>query len=299
MNEGAGTKTVAAAADIVIRSVSTAIEMDIVESGTGRGSIGRGSGTRCEGMIGTETMVAPVAVVVGRCVWRGNSTRNIGGMMIGAVSSGAMMSVVTIEGVKRARLLVGEGAEAEAVEHRKTLAVAVRQRGGRRLLKGVFPCHSADARPLDGTSMCQGMSSILPCKQNKLVGERRHVPDSSDHNLQSTGLFNLPGANHTQVPLILGIPGLPPPIPIQTFGMGIGSNPNLSRQSWRLYISSITSDINEQNLADFFNSKMIEMSIGTGGPGKPVLTVQCNYEKNYAFVEVGDTVIWLNPVTLT
>jgi len=69
--------------------------------------------------------------------------------------------------------------------------------------------------------------------------------------------------------------------------MGIGSNPNLSRQSRRLYIGSITSDVNEQNLADFFNSKMIEMSIGTGGPGKPVLAVQCNYEKNYAFVEVG------------
>ncbi|KIK12549.1 hypothetical protein PISMIDRAFT_434333 [Pisolithus microcarpus 441] len=67
--------------------------------------------------------------------------------------------------------------------------------------------------------------------------------------------------------------------------MGIGSNPNLSRQSRRLYIGSITPEVNEQNLAEFFNSKMIEMSIGTGGPGKPVLAVQCNYEKNYAFVE--------------
>jgi len=100
------------------------------------------------------------------------------------------------------------------------------------------------------------------------------------------GLFNLPGANRTQIPPILGIAGLPPPMPVQTFGMGIGANPNLSRQSRRLYIGSITPDVNEQNLADFFNSKMIEMSIGTGGPGNPVLAVQCNYEKNYAFVEV-------------
>ena len=115
------------------------------------------------------------------------------------------------------------------------------------------------------------------------------MPDSSDHNLQSTGLFNLPGANRTQVLLILSIPGLLPPIPIQTFGMGIGSNPNLSRQSRCLYIGSITSDVNKQNLADFFNSKMIEMSIGTGGPGKPVLTVQCNYEKNYAFIVTHQT----------
>ncbi|KDQ26791.1 hypothetical protein PLEOSDRAFT_1066084 [Pleurotus ostreatus PC15] len=102
---------------------------------------------------------------------------------------------------------------------------------------------------------------------------------------KQTGMFNLPGANRTQIPPILGIPGLPPPMPVQTFGMGIGVNPNLSRQSRRLYIGSITPDITEQNLADFFNSKMIEMSIGTGGPGNPVLAVQCNYEKNYAFVE--------------
>ncbi|KAG6332520.1 hypothetical protein ID866_6570 [Astraeus odoratus] len=115
-----------------------------------------------------------------------------------------------------------------------------------------------------------------------------HAPGYEQYSAmqaKQTGLFNLPGANRTQVPPILGIPGLPPPIPVQTFGMGIGSNPNLSRQSRRLYIGSITSDVNEQNLAEFFNSKMIEMSIGTGGPGKPVLAVQCNYEKNYAFVE--------------
>ena len=75
-------------------------------------------------------------------------------------------------------------------------------------------------------------------------------------------------------------------MPVSTFGMGTGVNPNLSRQSRRLYIGSITPDINEQNLTDFFNSKMKEMDIGTGAPGNPVLAVQCNYEKNYAFVEV-------------
>jgi len=200
----------AAAADIVIGNVSTAIEMDIVESGTGRGSIGRGSsgsrmgigigsgsamvrergsGTRREGTIGAETMVAPVAVVVvGRRAWRGSSTRNIGGTTIGAASSGAMMNVVTVEGVKRARLLVGEGVEAEAVGHGKTLGAALRQRGGRRLPKGVFPCHSADARPLDGTSMHQGMSNILPCKRSKLVGECLHVWNSSDFNRQVSSI---------------------------------------------------------------------------------------------------------------
>ncbi|KAG6909037.1 hypothetical protein DXG01_002311 [Tephrocybe rancida] len=129
-------------------------------------------------------------------------------------------------------------------------------------LNGVRPppkvqclCRNAEGRRPGGMSMPRDTSSTLLFKQNKLV------------------------------PPILGIAGLPPPMPVQSFGMGIGGNPNLSRQSRRLYIGSITPDVNEQNLADFFNSKMIEMSIGTGGPGNPVLAVQCNYEKNYAFVE--------------
>ncbi len=75
-------------------------------------------------------------------------------------------------------------------------------------------------------------------------------------------------------------------MPVKSFGMGIGGNPNLSRQSRRLYIGSITTEVTETNLADFFNAKMKEMDIGTGAPGNPVLAVQCNYEKNYAFVEV-------------
>lgn len=83
-------------------------------------------------------------------------------------------------------------------------------------------------------------------------------------------------------------------MPVPTFGMGIGANPNLSRQSRRLYIGSITPDVNENNLADFFNAKMIEMNIGTGGPGNPVLAVQCNYEKNYAFIEVCALFSFLN-----
>lgn len=76
-------------------------------------------------------------------------------------------------------------------------------------------------------------------------------------------------------------------MPVNTFGMGMGTgiNPNLSRQSRRLYIGSITPEINETNLADFFNSKMKEMNIGTSSAGDPVLAVQCNYEKSYAFIE--------------
>ena len=76
-------------------------------------------------------------------------------------------------------------------------------------------------------------------------------------------------------------------------GMGMGVNPNLSRQSRRLYIGSITPEITETNLGDFFNAKMKEMNIGSGGTGNPVLTVQCNYEKNYAFIEVSSKCSWV------
>ena len=63
-------------------------------------------------------------------------------------------------------------------------------------------------------------------------------------------------------------------MPVQTFGMGIGRNSNLSRQSRRLYIDSITFDVDVQNLADFFNSKMIEMCIRTIGQAN--LFMQCS-----------------------
>ncbi|KAH8832643.1 hypothetical protein DL96DRAFT_669759 [Flagelloscypha sp. PMI_526] len=128
----------------------------------------------------------------------------------------------------------------------------------------------------------------LSQRKRKASGWDVHAPGYEQYSAlqaKQTGLFNLPGANRTQVPAILGIAGLPTPAPVATFGMGMGGNPNLSRQSRRLYIGSITPDINEQNLADFFNQKMAEMNIGTGGGGNPVLAVQCNYEKNYAFVE--------------
>ncbi|KAI0258707.1 hypothetical protein BC834DRAFT_910251 [Gloeopeniophorella convolvens] len=128
----------------------------------------------------------------------------------------------------------------------------------------------------------------LSQRKRKASGWDVHAPGYEQYSAmqaKQTGLFNLPGANRTQIPAILAVPGLPPPMPVQTFGMGMAVNPNLSRQSRRLYIGSITPDINETNLADFFNNKMTEMKIGTGAPGNPVLAVQCNYEKNYAFVE--------------
>ncbi|KAH9034616.1 hypothetical protein EDB85DRAFT_1889742 [Lactarius pseudohatsudake] len=148
-----------------------------------------------------------------------------------------------------------------------------------------LPAEAAAANAMGGRP---NAARPLPWRQRKASGWDVHAPGYEQYSAmqaKQTGLFNLPGANRTQIPPILAVPGLPPPMPVPTFGMGMAVNPNLSRQSRRLYIGSITPEINEQNLADFFNNKMTEMKIGTGAPGNPVLAVQCNYEKSYAFVE--------------
>ena len=175
----------------------------------------------------------------------------------------------------------------EVAEEAKVAMVWGLLRGDRRHQKAQFHSRKESERLRGGMYMPLVMSSIVRCKPNKQVCLCLYLGFSASALIPFLqGLFNLPGANRTQIPPILGIAGLPPPMPVQTFGMGIGANPNLSRQSRRLYIGSITPDVNEQNLADFFNAKMIEMNIGTGVSGNPVLAVQCNYEKNYAFVEV-------------
>ncbi|KAJ1306945.1 hypothetical protein OPQ81_007926 [Rhizoctonia solani] len=101
-----------------------------------------------------------------------------------------------------------------------------------------------------------------------------------------TGMFNLPGANRTQVvPTIMGMSSALPPIHYGQGSFAPGGVPNLARQSRRLYVGNITYEANESNLQEFFNRKMVEMKIGTGGAGDPVIGVQINHEKSYAFVE--------------
>ncbi|KAF4610598.1 hypothetical protein D9613_006833 [Agrocybe pediades] len=202
-----------------------------------------------EGEEGIETAVTGTAVV-GVAATMTTTVGVLDMTMIGAVTIVVeMMMALPVEDSEMMVLLV-----IAEVEEKDEMEWALPS-GGLQRLRELYLCLRGGAKHQVGTSMHRVTNSIPLCKQNK------------------------------QIPPILGIAGLPPPMPVQTFGMGIGANPNLSRQSRRLYIGSITPEVNEQNLADFFNSKMIEMNIGTGGPGNPVLAVQCNYEKNYAFVE--------------
>ncbi|KAG9001209.1 hypothetical protein FRB90_011655 [Tulasnella sp. 427] len=104
-----------------------------------------------------------------------------------------------------------------------------------------------------------------------------------------TGLFNLPGSNRSQpAPTVIGVT----PVQFPSFGSfpppgapGSVPAPNLARQSRRLYVGNITYEANEENLHEFFSAKMSEMGFTTSGPGDPILAVQVNHEKSYAFVE--------------
>jgi len=60
----------------------------------------------------------------------------------------------------------------------------------------------------------------------------------------------------------------------------------MTRQARRLYIGNIPFGITEDLVVDYFNEKMVKSNL-TSAPGNPVLAVQINMDKNFAFIEVG------------
>jgi len=76
------------------------------------------------------------------------------------------------------------------------------------------------------------------------------------------------------------LPVPPPPLPAAS---------QMTRQARRLYIGNIPFGITEDLMLRFFNDKMVESNL-LAAPGNPVLAVQINMDKNFAFVEVSVTV---------
>jgi len=65
-------------------------------------------------------------------------------------------------------------------------------------------------------------------------------------------------------------------------------NPQQTRQARRLYIGNIPAGITEQELMDFFNTAMVNLR-PQGHPNtdtKPIMSVQINHEKSFAFIEL-------------
>jgi len=85
------------------------------------------------------------------------------------------------------------------------------------------------------------------------------------------------------------------PLPDLHLGAGgdvAGSGAAYARQARRLYVGNITLKANETNIGEFFNEQMRSKGwaidddpAGVQGPD-PVVSVQVNHEKSYAFVEV-------------
>eukprot|EP00731_Ephydatia_muelleri_P029353 Em0020g997a len=89
-----------------------------------------------------------------------------------------------------------------------------------------------------------------------------------------------------QVPTI-GIP--PPSLGEATAALPIPPPPQpaasqMTRQARRLYIGNIPFGLTEDLMVNFFNEKMKEANL-MSAPGNPVLAVQINMDKNFAFIE--------------
>ncbi|MEQ2211148.1 hypothetical protein XENOCAPTIV_006312 [Xenoophorus captivus] len=76
-----------------------------------------------------------------------------------------------------------------------------------------------------------------------------------------------------------GLAVTPTPVPV------VGSQ--MTRQARRLYVGNIPFGITEESMMDFFNAQM-RLGGLTQAPGNPVLAVQINQDKNFAFLELGD-----------
>ncbi|KAJ2493610.1 hypothetical protein IWW37_000476 [Coemansia sp. RSA 2050] len=60
-----------------------------------------------------------------------------------------------------------------------------------------------------------------------------------------------------------------------------------SRQARRLYVGNMPYGVDEDGIADFFNELMVRVNIAQADE-LPVMNIQINYDKNYAFVEFRD-----------
>lgn len=117
----------------------------------------------------------------------------------------------------------------------------------------------------------------------------------SAEQVKMTGLFPLPGqVVGTRTPQSFQ----PPPDHHQTVAAilhdgsrlrvtqgaagPVALNATLARQAKRLYVGQIPFGIEEKPMADFFNETMEKLNMADT---TPVLSVQINHDKNYAFVE--------------
>ncbi|KAM9238103.1 splicing factor U2AF 65 kDa subunit-like [Dugong dugon] len=73
-----------------------------------------------------------------------------------------------------------------------------------------------------------------------------------------------------------GLAVIPTPVP--------AGGSQMTRKARRLYVGNVPFGITEEAMMDFFNAQM-RLGVLTQAPGNPVLAVQINQDKNFAFLE--------------
>lgn len=110
--------------------------------------------------------------------------------------------------------------------------------------------------------------------------------------VKATGHFPLPGQiTALKLAGALGVTGSPSHGFATSFVQAAhcasgpaAQNMAMIRQTRRLYVGNIPYAITEPEIAEFFNTAMIQLKL-SGGPKNPVVSVSINHDKNYAFVE--------------
>jgi hypothetical protein len=112
-------------------------------------------------------------------------------------------------------------------------------------------------------------------KSDHHSSKRKRSPSPDFSQRKKTGWDQMPamGTSTPQVtkPQIVGVPGLV-------------TLSNQARQQRRLYVGNIPATVSEFELMEFFNTVMMSSGVLTN-PGPPVIGIQLNREKSYAFLE--------------
>ncbi|XP_073703177.1 U2 small nuclear RNA auxiliary factor 2a isoform X1 [Garra rufa] len=101
-----------------------------------------------------------------------------------------------------------------------------------------------------------------------------HITPMQYKAMQAAGQIPATALLPTMTPEGLAV--TPTPVPV------VGSQ--MTRQARRLYVGNIPFGITEESMMDFFNAQM-RLGGLTQAPGNPVLAVQINQDKNFAFLE--------------
>uniref|UniRef100_A0A9J8AI66 Splicing factor U2AF subunit n=2 Tax=Cyprinus carpio TaxID=7962 RepID=A0A9J8AI66_CYPCA len=101
-----------------------------------------------------------------------------------------------------------------------------------------------------------------------------HITPMQYKAMQAAGQIPATALLPTMTPEGLAV--TPTPVPV------VGSQ--MTRQARRLYVGNIPFGITEESMMDFFNAQM-RLGGLTQAPGNPILAVQINQDKNFAFLE--------------